>query len=135
MLFTLAFVIFIAAIIVFFSQEFVSLFKKILVIRGAKLLVPLAIASWAVYAFEEGWVWLIYYFRECFHTLSSFLMILLPVPYSADIAMIVLFTAAAILPLLIWDTVTHKRAFMWYQYSFATASYIWLVTVMIILIV
>lgn len=56
-----------AAIVVFFSQEFGRFFKKIFAIPGAKLIIPLVIASWII-EYYEGWgLWLLWYYKKGLH--------------------------------------------------------------------
>ncbi|AHE66435.1 hypothetical protein [Legionella oakridgensis] len=75
MLFTLALIILGATVVVFFSQEFAGVFKKIFAIPGVKLFMPLAFVSWLIDSFEpwvfwlllkckEGLLYLIYQFAE-----------------------------------------------------------------------
>ena len=61
MLFTLAAVVFFAAIVTFFSQEFIGIFKKIFAIKGAKLILPLLLASWCIINFNYLVLWVVYY--------------------------------------------------------------------------
>jgi len=61
MLFTLAAVVFFAAIVTFFSQEFIGIFKKIFAIKGAKLILPLLLASWCIINVNYLVLWVVYY--------------------------------------------------------------------------
>jgi HAD superfamily hydrolase (TIGR01484 family) len=55
MLYTLAAVVVLASIFIFFSQEFTRMFKKIMKIKGVGLLLPLLLGSYAVYGLND-WV-------------------------------------------------------------------------------
>lgn len=136
MLTTLALVVFAAAIVVFFSQEFIKFFKKIFAIKGANLILPLAIASWAVYYFDYWFLWTIYYYWECMNSLLSLLTYLMPFPqYTSPIAMILLLTGVSVLPVLIWDWVTRKRSFKGYRYPYVTSTVIWVITSILLLLI
>ncbi len=78
MLFTLAVTVFFGAILVFFSQEFVRLFKKIFSIPGVKLLLPLALASWLIEAYEDWGRWLLLRFQAASHQALHQLATLVP---------------------------------------------------------
>ncbi|HAT9660178.1 TPA: hypothetical protein JBD28_08950, partial [Legionella pneumophila subsp. pneumophila] len=106
MLLTLALVILFATIMVFFSQEFIRTFKKILAIKGAKLLVPLGIASWLIYNFDYLFIWVIYYIREVLQAVLAFLTRIMPFkPYSTSIALIILLTTVSVGPVLLLDLI------------------------------
>lgn len=135
MIYTMAYVIFIAAIVVFFSDEIISFIKRVFEIRGALLLLPLVVASWAAYAFSDLFLWLIHFYREFFHTLVSLLAHLFPFTQYADqISTVILFTAIAIGPVVLWDIATNKRAFKWYRYSYFASSLVWIITVFVMIV-
>ena len=75
MMLKLALVVLSASIFVFFSQEFVRLLTRLGAIPGVKLLVPLALASWLIEAFESWGLWLLLWCRafidQVIHTLTS----------------------------------------------------------------
>ena len=64
MLLTLALVVFLATIVTLFSQEFIGLFKKIISIKGAELILPLALASWIIFKFVFWFDWALHYYHE-----------------------------------------------------------------------
>ncbi len=64
---TLALVVFLSAIAVFFSDELQALYKKMVAIPGVKLFVPLVFASW----FVENYQTECYRFLVKFHFVTS----------------------------------------------------------------
>lgn len=129
MLVTLALVVFAAAIAVFFSQEFIKVFKKIFALKGAQLFLPLAVASWTVHAFEDFFLWLIYYYKVCLNTVLYWIALVIPLgDYSYPMGCILLLTAVSVVPVVVWDWVTHKRTFKWYQYPYFASTLLWLIT-------
>lgn len=135
MLTTLALIVLVAAITVFFSQELIKFLKKIFAIKGAQLFLPLAIASWAVYTFDYWFLWAIYYYRECLNTIQSYLVYLIPIPnYSHTVALIILLTSASVIPVFVWDKATRKRSFKWYVYPYVASTILWIITSIVLLL-
>ncbi len=91
MLFTLAAVVLIASIGVFFSQEFVRLFKKITAIPGVKLLLPLLIASLIIETYELWWQWILKHCHLALHILVYKVTVLLPFETGAILLMRIVF--------------------------------------------
>lgn len=69
MLFTLAAVVLSTSIAVFFSKEFAGVYRKIIAVPGAKLLLPLIIASWLIETYEPFELWFLLKCKEGFHYL------------------------------------------------------------------
>ena len=129
MLLTLALVVFFAAIFVFFSQEFIRTFKKVLAIKGAMLLIPLAIASWLVYSFDYWALWAIYYYRELLKGVLTFLMRITPLyQISSSVAIILLLTFISVVPVFLLDWIFRKRTYKSYPYPYLTSTLIWLIS-------
>lgn len=78
MLITIALVVLMASIACFFAPEFGRLFKKVFAIPGAKLLIPLFMASWLIVLYEEFGHWLLIHFQIMLHRWVSRLDALLP---------------------------------------------------------
>lgn len=133
---TLALVVFFAAILVLFSQEFIRLFKRIFAVKGAKLLLPLAFASWFVYTFDYWGLWGIYYYREFLQTLVAFLMDLMPFHVGANaIATIILLTFISVAPVFLIKFILWKKHYKHYQYPYLTSTLIWLISAVLLLVV
>ena len=73
-----AFIVLGLAIVAFFSQECIRVCKKITSIPGAKLLLPLAFASWMLEEYEDWGGWLLVKFQAVLHQTIHFFSTLLP---------------------------------------------------------
>jgi len=132
---TLILVVFFGSIVVFFAQEFSGTFKKIFAIKGMILLIPLAVASWAVYAFDYWVLWAIYYYRELLQAGLYFLQSLIPFQKGSEtIALVVLLTAVSVIPVLALDFILRKRTFKGYQYPYVTSTLILIITTVSLLV-
>lgn len=78
MLLTLALLVLLSSILVFFSEEFGKAIKKLFAIKGAKLIIPLFAASWLIYSYNFWVLWGIFYLREILHNVLNFLVQILP---------------------------------------------------------
>ena len=78
MLLTLSLTIFLGAIFVFFSQEFVRFNKKVFSIPGVKLLLPLALASWLIEVYEDWGRWVLMRCQSLLHQVLSQIASILP---------------------------------------------------------
>ncbi len=132
---TLALVVFVFSIIVFFSQEFTNIFKKIFAISGAKILLPLAICSWGVYTFDVWFLWGIYYIRDLLHMAVASLMRLLPFQKGAQpIASILLLTLLSVVPSLFIQWLTFRKRYVEFKYPYLTSTIIWITSSILLLI-
>ncbi len=135
MLVTLAAVVFCASIFVFFSQEFIRTFKKILAIKVVGLFLPLLIASWLVFTFVHWFLWAAYYYRDMLHAALNFLVHLMPFHYQAkSVAMIILLTLISVLPVILIDLFVRQRTYLPYKYSYLTSTMIWIMNVALLLV-
>lgn len=135
MLVTLAAVVFFASIFIFFSQEFIRGIKRIFEIKGAKTVIPLAIASWLIYTFDYWFLWLVIYYR----TIVREVLLFLVKPFSLDswapaIFTILVLTLIAVVPVWIIEFIYHKRTRHHYPYPNITSAIIWIVTAVIIVL-
>jgi hypothetical protein len=132
MLLTLALVVFLGAIFISFSQEFISLIKKIFEIKGAKLVLPLAIGSWLVYHFDYWILWIVYYYREVVSGLVYYLSYFFPFKdFVSGIFLIILLTGVSVAPVFILETYLWKKHFKHYPYPYVTSTIIWAVTALL----
>ncbi|BCA96311.1 hypothetical protein TUM19329_26720 [Legionella antarctica] len=135
MLFTLAAVVFCAAIFVFFSQEFIRVFKKIFAIKGAILILPLVVASCVVYNFNDLVYLVIYYYRDVLHAMLSFLTWIIPFgQVSSSVASIILLTLISTVPVFLLDWYLRRKTYKPYPYPYLTSTLIWLVSAFILII-
>lgn len=130
-LLTLAAVILAAAIVVFFSHEFAGVFKKIFAIKGAKLVLPLALASYIVYQFELWVSWALYYFREVMQNILNVLNVLFP----NTISEILLLMLLSIGMKIILDLIASKRSYKPYVYTNVSILFFWLVSVFVLILI
>lgn len=56
-------VVLVLAIVAFFAEEFSRVLKKILAIPGAKLILPMAFASWVVVVYQPWILWFLLFFN------------------------------------------------------------------------
>ncbi|HAU1962493.1 TPA: hypothetical protein F8R58_15485, partial [Legionella pneumophila] len=109
---------------------------KIFAIRGAKLLIPLGLASWLIYNFDYLFIWAIYYIREVLHAVLSFLTRVMPFKqYSTAIALIILLTTVSVGPVLLLDLINRKRTYKGYAYPYLTSTLILIFCTVILLVV
>lgn len=125
---TLALVVFSAAILVLFSQEFIGIFKKIFAIKGAKLFLPLLIGSWLVVDFEDIFLWGLYYFREIVNAIVLFLSQIIPFQGAYSIVLIILLTIISVVPVFLFDMYLIKKTYKHYEYPYITSTLIWIIT-------
>lgn len=78
LLLTLALSICGGAIFIFFSQEFLRIYKKILSIPGVKLLLPLILASWFIEVYEGWGRWLMIRCQSVLHQILYQLATMMP---------------------------------------------------------
>jgi hypothetical protein len=135
MLFKLAAVVFVAAIAVFFAQEFIRLFKRVFEIKGALLVLPLALASYLVYALE-AWVHLgLLYYRDHLLKGLSFLLSFLPAQnWVYPVLVVLLLTFVSVAPVLAWDFYSLKKTHKHYPYPYVTSTIVWLVSALVLLV-
>lgn len=136
MLLTLALVVFIGSIFVFFSQEFVRTLQRLFGIKGAKLVLPLAIVSWLVFNFDYWFLWAIYYIREVLRGLLAAVAWLIPWHIgSISIALIVFLTLISVVPIIVLDFVMRKRTYKTFPYPYLASTLLWIISSVLLIIV
>lgn len=136
MLVTLALLVFLGSILVFFSEEFIKMFKKLFAIKGAKLFIPLFLASWLIYTFDFWFLWAVFYLRETLLYIMFFLTSIMPFQKGADsVALIILLTAVSVVPVLILDIQSRRKNFKKYKYPYVTSWIIWILCVVLLIII
>jgi hypothetical protein len=136
MMVTLAAVVFFAAIFCFFSQEFIRTVKRIFEIKGATLILPLAIASWFMYTFDYWFIWAIYYVRDVLQTILDFLIRIMPFTHGAySVALIILLTFVSVVPVFLLSAVLKHRTYKPYAYPYITSTIIWITCCIVLLVV
>ncbi|KTD43713.1 hypothetical protein [Legionella quateirensis] len=136
MLLTLALVVFAAAIMTLFAQEFIRTFKKIFAIKGAKLVLPLLLGSWLVLNFDYLCLWGFYYYQEILNAVVVFLAGLIPFQSIArPIVLILILTLISVAPVVLLDLYLVKKTFKHYEYPYLTSTLIWIVTAVMFIVV
>lgn len=134
MLVTLALVILCSSIVVFFAQEFRTLFVNIFAIKGVKLVLPLLIASWLIYAFQYWALLGVSYFRELIRGGADLLMQVMPFQkFAEEIAHISLLFALSIIPVLLIELYLRHRTHKGYKYRRLFSALIFVVSAILLL--
>lgn len=128
MLFTLALVILLAAIFVLFSQEFIKTLKNIYSLRGAAVILPIALASWFIYKFNDWVLWAFYYSSEALNSIKTFLMRFIPFQsYASPIASILILSICSVAPIFLLNIWAIKKTYKPYPYPYLTSTLIWII--------
>lgn len=135
MLYTLAGVIVFSAVLIFFSQELIGFIKKIMSIKGAKLVLPLFFISWVVYSFELWILWVLLGYQKYLNIICLFLEQINPYKSVAQpVAVIVILTVISVLPVYILDKIVQKRVYHRYKYPYITSAIIWIITAILFIV-
>lgn len=135
MLLTLALVVLVSSIVVFFSEEFIKAFKKIFAIKGVKLFLPLFAASWIIYNFSFWFLWAIFYTREILHDVLNFLIRIMPFQKGAEsVALVFMLAFLSVVPTLFLDVWLRRKNFRGYQHPYALSSLIFILSVFLLII-
>ena len=134
MLLTLALVVLGCAIVVFFSQEFGKLAKKILAYPGAKLILPITMASALVAAFEPWVLIVLLKIKAGLHYLAACIEAILPFTTGATVlANFILLLALTLLPVFAINALTQRKSYLPFQYPFLVSTLIWIfVTILLV---
>lgn len=131
---TLFLVICCTAIFCFFSQEFNRLFKKIFAVRGAKLILPLAIGSYVVYTFDFLILDILFYIRDKLNTIVTFLNHTLPhSPHTEDMILIILLTAVSLVPVGILHFLSYRKTHKPYPHPYLVSTLIWIICAILLI--
>lgn len=134
MLVTLTLVILLAAIIVFFSQEFIQIFKTIFAIKGVMLFLPLFIVSWLIFTFDYWTLQVISYCQQILSEILTFLVSIMPFSFMAEhVSLIMILTSVSVLPVYLLDLIMRKKYFKGYQYPNVTSIIIFIITALLLL--
>ena len=136
MFFTLAGLVLMATVVVFFSEEFAGFIKKIFSIPGFLLLIPLAIASYVVLKFESYLAMFLYFLNNAFHVIIGIIYKILPFTTGAlQVARIIFLCLATVLPLFILDWVMKRRTHRPFEYHYLIGSTLFIVLAFILLVI
>lgn len=130
---TMSLVVLICSIVVFFSKEFANFIKKIMAVRGMKLLLPLTLAT----------VLLVFYENEVSFCLKLIQMILLSFTNKAAsmlpggvlasyLVKIILLMALSLLPTLAISSWYKRKTYQNYKYAGIVMALTWILTAMLL---
>lgn len=127
-MYSLVLIVCCAAIIIFFSQEFKRLFKKIFAIRGAKLVLPLAVASWFVFTYSDVVNEGLLAIQDKLNLMNNFLLMLFPTfSLTADLILIILLTMVSVGPVLLIHWYFMKKYYKPFPYPYLLSTLIWII--------
>ncbi len=132
-LLTVALVVLICSIFVFFSKEFGNLIKRVFAIPGMKLFLPLILATIVVVNFDS-WVFIALAKTQSFllrvtTTLTNWLPFQHGASYIADT---LLLTGLSILPVIAIRWRVKRKSYRPFQYSYLTSTVIWLIVIVLL---
>lgn len=132
-MYQLVLIVCIASIFCFFIQEFIGLFKRIFAIKGVKIILPLAFASWLVYLNIPFIVWHLYFIQDVLDSALLYLMYFIPLHAGKEsIALIILLTLLAVLPSVLLNLYSKKYHHKPYTYPYLLSTFIWVITVILL---
>lgn len=123
-------VVFISAIVVFFSKEFVDFIKKIMKIRGMNLLLPLIFATYLIVFFEGGSYWVLTKIQALLLTIVAKLSLLLP----NFLANLLIMMAIPFIPTLILNAWTQRKTYSNFEHDRLMILILWLFTTLLLIL-
>lgn len=131
---TVASIVFFAAIILIFSQEFGRMLKKIFAIKGAKLFLPLIMASWLIELFEEDICWGLLWLSETLYGFINKIASFIPFTFGYYIAQILSLIIVTSIPVgVAWFERRNKPISKVPRSAYYVSGVFWLVTVFLII--
>jgi len=125
---TIVLVVFCAAIVVVFSQEFRNMFKKFFSIPGFKLFIPLAFASWVVEAYEGWGLWGLLWIKEGLHSVIHFIDELIPFELSLTFTHILhLFLLASLPVWILLALAKSKGMYEPWPHTYQIGAVLWII--------
>ena len=123
------------AVLAFFSQEISGTLKKIFAIKGAKLFLPLALASWFVVANDSLVLSGLSYVEGILSTIYLPIMHIVPsnkyVMDVVEVLFIMFLTMGPVIALNFWSI---KKTYKPYPYPYLLSTLIWIVSVSLLVI-
>lgn len=133
MLLSLSIFVFFAAIFLFFSQEFIGLFKRTSEIKTVRLVLPLLLASWLVYVLDDQLLAVAIGYTNQLRSILFALQSLLPFGQIAGFLVHVLFlTVIAVVPVYLLDYLFRKKSYRAYPYAYATSAMLWVINTLLL---
>lgn len=127
MLYTLAFVVVISAFVMLFSKEIIDLVKKILAIRGMKLVMPLLLVTGLIIKIEPYILIALLYIQESLLVVVKALAGSMHMGVGGFIlADVLLLLSLSVLPVLALEYWKQKTTMYPYKYPYFTSTLIWI---------
>lgn len=127
MIFTFIVLIFCTSILVFFSQEWVGMVKKLLAIRGMALLLPLILATTLILYYETVVIQSLYIIQLLMNALIGLLAAIIPLgSYALGLAKIIVLMICSALPVAIIHQWKKKRNFIGMKHPYFTCGLLWI---------
>ena len=122
------------SILCLFSQEFNRLLKKIFAIKGAKLILPLALGSVCALVYDNLVIDLLFYFRDKLNSMLSFLNYIAPqYKYTSDVILIILLTGVTLIPVGILHFFSYRKTHRPYPHPYLVSTLIWIIAVVMLI--
>ncbi|QMT59682.1 hypothetical protein [Legionella sp. PC997] len=136
MLVTLALVVLLSSIIVFFSEEFIKAFNKLFAIKGAKLIIPMFAASWLLYTYNFWVLWGLFYAHELLQDVLNLIVRIMPFQKGAvSLVLVFMLTFLSVVPVLIFDVFYRRKNFKGYEHPYVASGLIWILAVFLLVII
>lgn len=123
-------VVFISAIVVFFSKEFVDFIKKIMKIRGMNLLLPLLLLTYLIVFFEGGSFWILTKIQAFLLAAIAKLAHLFP----TFIANLLIIMAVPFIPTLILNAWSQRKTYSNFEHDSLMILLLWLFTTILLVL-
>ena len=132
MLFTVALLILCSAIIIFFSQEFAAVFKKMFALPGVKILLPLLVLTQLLFSMESWTLFFLVGIHRFFNLLSQGLSSFLPAnPLVFMASQIMSLWLLTVLPGWIFNAWSLRKTFKPFPHSVFLGVMLWLLWVIL----
>lgn len=116
------------AILAFFSQEFYRTFKKIFALRGAKLILPLAFASWFVYFGDDIVLSSLYYVRDVLNNMVALFLYIMPnTRYTSGLVLIFILSLFSIGPVALLHYLSYRKTHKPYAHPYLVSTLLWII--------
>lgn len=132
MLLTVALVVVCCAIIVFFSEEWTNVFKKIFAIRGMKLLLPLFLVSMLVVYYDPWITWALLETKRFLHHIAEIITNKLNHRYALWVANVAILMGISVLPVFIANFWIKHKSFEAFRHAFFTSMMLWLLVAILL---
>ncbi|MDI9819738.1 MULTISPECIES: hypothetical protein [unclassified Legionella] len=126
MIYTVALVVFLGSITVFFTQEIANVLKKVFAAPGMPVVIPLLLASSLIAYYEDWVVWGLLAIKTLLHRMASLIASWLPFNGALLVANILVLMICSVLPVAVANFwVKHKR-FESFNHAFFINMLLWL---------